>query len=197
MPRTPQANEALREKTRQRILHAAVRLFARRGFGGTTVRAIADEADVALGLLYAHFKSKEAVLFALMQDSIFDVNLTIDEAAQEPSAEGFVKRLLRAAIAALDRHRDAWRLSYALRHQPEVLKVQAAQIEAYAGQIQKRLAAELARRGVSNAKAEAHVLFAMVDGIAQRYALELAGFPVDAVIRAAAARYAGFERRRG
>jgi AcrR family transcriptional regulator len=196
MPRTAQANEVLRSKSRERILNAAVRLFARRGFGGTTVRAIAEEAGVALGMLYAHFKSKEAVLFALMQDSVFDVNLTIDEAAQEPSAEGFAKRLLRAAIAALDRHRDAWRLSYALRHQPEVLKVQAKQIGAYAGQIQKRLAAELAGRGVPNAKVEAHVLFAMVDGIAQRYALELAGFPVDAVIRAAAARYAGFERRR-
>ena len=33
MPRTPEANEALRQKSGERILKAAVRLFSRRGFG--------------------------------------------------------------------------------------------------------------------------------------------------------------------
>ena len=49
------------EKRRQ-ILDAAVRVFARQGFHSTRVADIADEADVAYGLVYHYFSSKENVL---------------------------------------------------------------------------------------------------------------------------------------
>lgn len=47
------------EKTRQRILDTALRLFQERGYEGTTMRAVASEAGVALGNAYYYFKSKE------------------------------------------------------------------------------------------------------------------------------------------
>lgn len=195
VPRSPEANEALRQKSRARILKAAVRLFSRRGFGGTTVRAIAEEAGVALGLMYAHFESKEAVLGALMDASVLDVAHTLDEAERAPTAEGFVAALLRSAVPLLDAHRDAWRLSYALRHQPEVLVSLAAPVKKFAAATAERLARALAARGVPGAAVEAAVLFALVDGISQQYVMAPRGYPIDAVIAAAAARYAAFPPR--
>ncbi len=53
--------EAAVERRRQ-ILDAAVRVFAREGFHSTRVADIADEADVAYGLVYHYFESKEQVL---------------------------------------------------------------------------------------------------------------------------------------
>jgi len=53
--------EAATERRRQ-ILDAAVRVFARQGFHSTRVADIADEADVAYGLVYHYFESKEQVL---------------------------------------------------------------------------------------------------------------------------------------
>lgn len=47
------------ERTRQRILDTALRLFQERGYEGTTMRAVASEAGVALGNAYYYFKSKE------------------------------------------------------------------------------------------------------------------------------------------
>lgn len=46
---------------RARIRDAAIRLFAERGTGGTTVRDIAQAAGVSPGLLRHHFGSKEAL----------------------------------------------------------------------------------------------------------------------------------------
>lgn len=47
---------------RRQILDAAVKVFARQGFHSTRVADIADEADVAYGLVYHYFDSKEQVL---------------------------------------------------------------------------------------------------------------------------------------
>ena len=192
MPRTAEANDELRRKSRERILRAAVRLFSRRGFGGPTVRAIAEDAEVALGLMYAHFESKEAVLAALMDESVLDVAQTLDDADQEPTAQGFVSALLRSAVPLLDAHRDAWRLGYALRHQPEVLTSLATPMKRFSAATLERLTRALGARGVPNASVEAVVLFALVDGISQQYVQGQRGYPIAAVIAAAAGHYAGF-----
>ena len=55
------AGEVAVERKRQ-ILDGAVRVFARQGFHATRVSDIADEADVAYGLVYHYFQSKEKVL---------------------------------------------------------------------------------------------------------------------------------------
>lgn len=60
------AREAAVERRRQ-ILDAAVRVFARQGFHSTRVADIADEADVAYGLVYHYFDSKENVLDELFR----------------------------------------------------------------------------------------------------------------------------------
>ena len=54
------------ESTRERIVTEALKLFARRGFRGTTVGEIEQAAGLAprAGGLYKHFRSKEEVLEA-------------------------------------------------------------------------------------------------------------------------------------
>jgi len=47
------------EQTRERIEDAALKLFAERGFHGTSVPLIAKEAGVSSGALYRHWENKE------------------------------------------------------------------------------------------------------------------------------------------
>jgi AcrR family transcriptional regulator len=49
------------DETRDRIIEAAVRLFAERGYGSTSVRDVARRAHVRVSTLYHHFRSKEAM----------------------------------------------------------------------------------------------------------------------------------------
>jgi len=53
-------------QTRQRIVDAARRLWVQRGFGSTTIEAIASEAQVSVQTIYGAFGSKAAILIALL-----------------------------------------------------------------------------------------------------------------------------------
>jgi AcrR family transcriptional regulator len=58
------------EQTRQRILDAARTRFVERGYAGTTIAAIAEEASTAAETVYATFKSKTALLEALVRGAV-------------------------------------------------------------------------------------------------------------------------------
>jgi AcrR family transcriptional regulator len=52
------------EETRARILESAMSLFLARGYEQTTMRAIAEDAGVAIGNAYYYFESKEQLIQA-------------------------------------------------------------------------------------------------------------------------------------
>ena len=55
---------------RASLLSAAERLIARDGVDAVTTRAVAREAQVAIGLLYRHFADKDALLVALLDERL-------------------------------------------------------------------------------------------------------------------------------
>ena len=82
-PRTAVQNREVRAVTRAKLLNAALELFASRGYAATSVDAIAEAAGVSAGLLYHHFDSKAAVLNAIFEQSLADVQATFAAADRE------------------------------------------------------------------------------------------------------------------
>ncbi len=72
------------EHTRQRIVDTALALFEQRGFAETTLRDIADAADISIGLTYRYFRRKEELVLALYEQ------LSADVAAKVKLPEGTV-----------------------------------------------------------------------------------------------------------
>lgn len=68
---------------RERILDAAERVFARDGFAGAAMKAIATEAEVAQGLLHYHFDSKEGLYAAVVARRSALINKARAEALAE------------------------------------------------------------------------------------------------------------------
>ena len=64
MARTPTVVEDRREQ----IIEAALRVFARKGFNGSTNKDIAKEAGITPGLIYHYFESKEELLKAAIEE---------------------------------------------------------------------------------------------------------------------------------
>lgn len=99
-PLTPKS-----ERTRQRIVDAALRLFTERGFAATTMRDIAAEAEVSLGLAYRYFARKEDLaveLYRGMSTHLRDLAAGLHGGTV---ADRFTF-LMEAAIAWLDRYRE-------------------------------------------------------------------------------------------
>ena len=65
--------EYMRER-RAEILAAATQVFSEKGFHASTLDDIAERAEVSKGLIYTHFKSKEAVI-----DGISEQWQTVDD----------------------------------------------------------------------------------------------------------------------
>ncbi len=54
--------------TRAQLIAVATDLFARRGYDGTSIEGVLAESGASRGSLYHHFKSKEALFLAVMED---------------------------------------------------------------------------------------------------------------------------------
>jgi TetR/AcrR family transcriptional regulator, fatty acid metabolism regulator protein len=91
------------EEKRRVILDAAIRVFARKGYHAARVGDIAEEAQVAHGLLYHYFASKEALLETIFQEAWAELlgAIAVVEASGAPAREQ-----LRQTAAILLR---AWR----------------------------------------------------------------------------------------
>jgi TetR/AcrR family fatty acid metabolism transcriptional regulator len=82
---------------RIRILDAALKIFASRGFYNAKVSEVAKEAGVADGTIYLYFESKDALLIALFEDRMQRIIArATDEIAH---SEGTVLDKIRQAIA--------------------------------------------------------------------------------------------------
>lgn len=65
-----------------RILHVAEKLFAERGFDGTSVRDIAREADINIAMVSYYFGSKEKMLESLIFFRIADLKIQLESLFQ-------------------------------------------------------------------------------------------------------------------
>ena len=64
---SPSRRDRKKERTRREIYEAAMRLFAKAGFGAVTIADICEEADVGRGTFFLHFPSKAALLYEFNQ----------------------------------------------------------------------------------------------------------------------------------
>ncbi len=180
MPRTAEQNNALRASTRARLLDAALVLFARDGYARSSVRAIAAQAGVATGLLYSHFEGKEALLRAIFEESMADVaqSFAIADAAAPDTR---LAALVRGSVEIVRDHLDFWRLSYATRTQPSVVVALGPSLDRWTATILGTLRRYVEDGGSPEPDADAHALFAQIDGMCQHFALDPGRYPIDAV----------------
>jgi len=101
------------ELTRLAIEQAALSLFMKQGYHATSVRQIADEADLALGGIYNHFSSKEEIFAAIIMDKHpYKQILPLILAAQGETAEELIHNAARALVTELGNRPDLLKLVF-------------------------------------------------------------------------------------
>jgi AcrR family transcriptional regulator len=94
----PGRREKRKAETRRRLLEAARRLFAARGYHATRPQDIARAADVAIGTFYVHFADKREAFLAFTEDAAEELMSRMGERAA-PAAD--FETGLRGALEAL------------------------------------------------------------------------------------------------
>lgn len=93
-----EAPETKAARTRRRILAASAHEFAVHGYGGASLRRIADAADLKVGSLAFHFPTKDDLVAATLEDGVDSARAALEEAiAAVPDQAEPVARL-RAAV---------------------------------------------------------------------------------------------------
>ncbi|ROQ60183.1 TetR family transcriptional regulator [Streptomyces sp. 840.1] len=100
MTEPPGRRERKKAATRRKIADTALSLFLERGYDAVGIRDVAAEADVAVTTVFAHFASKEALVFERDQD--FEERLTRAVTGRPP--RGPLVPALRREVEALVRH---------------------------------------------------------------------------------------------
>ncbi len=103
------------ERNQIKVENAALRLFTRQGFHGTTVREIADEAGVSLGNIYNYYDTKERLyesLVARYEARMASLQRELISPLIGAVDEDSLKRLADAVKEIVYREPDYWRLMY-------------------------------------------------------------------------------------
>lgn len=74
--------EEKKRQKRQRILDAAVQIFARKGFHETRISDVAEEAKIGHGTVYLYFETKEEILVTIYDEVLGDALRAVKEVAE-------------------------------------------------------------------------------------------------------------------
>lgn len=91
--------------TRELALEVALELFAARGYEGTSLREIADRLGFSKAALYYHYRSKEDILFALVDPAATELETLLPEPTGAPPTPAQIRRFLEDLVDLMLRHR--------------------------------------------------------------------------------------------
>ncbi|NUS00807.1 MAG: TetR/AcrR family transcriptional regulator [Kribbellaceae bacterium] len=190
MPRSARLNQELRERSRERILTAALEVFAAKGYEAASISDITTAAGVSRGLVSYYFATKEHLAAELLDrwlDGIAAI-LTIEGTPDERLA-GIIDGALMAAAGSL----PVQRLAITLMMQPTTHDVFARVEEAKSERlslVEDAIRDVFAARGAADPAVEEMLLRATLEGVTVKLAIYRETFPLEAVRRRIYAGYA-------
>lgn len=165
---TETAGDPRVSEKRRRIIDAAWRLTLRSGLRATTMEALAREAGVAKGTLYAHFPDKDAVFDGVVADLLVELAAAFDAGML---SDGAVAERIGAALAG--KYGVVARAIEGSPHAGEILDAHhryGPRVAAFDLRVEAEVAAALAKAGVADAVGLARIVIGATGGVARALA---------------------------
>jgi AcrR family transcriptional regulator len=100
------------QHTRERIITAASKVLAEKGYDATTLREISREAQTAPGLVHYYFGGKDQLLVEVLQAAGWHFQQRMEYLAQHMSTDWSLDALLRQLYERVDLEPEVYRLRY-------------------------------------------------------------------------------------
>ena len=181
MPRSVSTNEELREKSRERILAAALDVFAEKGYEAASISDVTERAGVSRGLVTYYFPGKTKLAAELLDrwlDGIAGI-IELPGTADERLA-GIIDGSLMAAASTLPIQRLAISLMMQPATHPVFAEVEASK-SARLAQVEDAIRSIFTDRGAPDPAVEEMLLRATLEGVTVKMAIYQATFPVEAI----------------
>ncbi|MFD2244893.1 TetR/AcrR family transcriptional regulator [Pontibacter ruber] len=169
-----------RSQSINQLVEAGLKLFSEQGYEATSIRSIAREAGVSLGLMYNYFRSKEELLLEIFRRGNADIAASFIKPTEAPQNQSGIEQHIRQTVRILKEKREFWRLLHGLRLQNQVLAQVATEVQQQTAFIEQHIKENLQEIGFKEPELEAKLLFAAIDGMAQHFLL-YENYPIDEV----------------
>lgn len=182
MPRTKAQFEAIRKESRQKILDAALEVFAKQGYHSSTVEAIAKTAGISKGLMYNYFKSKEDVLQELMigmMEALMCEYMPLKP--EEKFKEDDIINFINVGIDLVLEKPHYWKLYFSVVLQPDVMSIVFAKMMEMGQPYMIAMIEYFKEKGVENPEVMMRYFSAVMDGIQFHCMLDPKNFPAEEV----------------
>ena len=179
MPRRPEQFEEIREKSREKILAAALELFANKGYNATSIDSIAKKAGISKGLIYNYFESKEKILRAIF-DAAMDVGdeiLARYKGLKDPYE--IMRRMTMDTFEFLRKKKQYCQLLTAISLQPHVMGDLEEFIDTAFKKNMKIITGLYKQIGDEDAYVSGLMLSAIFDGVSLGYCMLGDSYPLD------------------
>jgi AcrR family transcriptional regulator len=122
-----QRSAAREPGTRSRIQEVALELFTEYGYEATSLREIAERLGVTKAALYYHFKTKDDILWSLVEDAGVRVEALIAWAREQPRTVETRREFLRRYSNLLAEQGHQGLMRFFERNQPAMHKLKAGE----------------------------------------------------------------------
>jgi AcrR family transcriptional regulator len=165
MPRTATQFNEMREKSREKIMRSAMKLFSTQGFHATSMQAIAKAAGVAAGLVYNYYPSKDALLAAIVKNALVEIEGVFAAQAQVRGDGDGLIQLMDALFETVKRRRNAWKLLVHIILQPQAATPGLQGIGRVWGLFLATAERQFKKRGEKHPEKQARALTALLHGV--------------------------------
>jgi len=102
------------QETRERLIAAASKVLAEKGYDATTLREISREAQAAPGLVHYYFGGKDQLLVEVLKDMSDRYTQATRELSRRVSADQFMEAALAQPLTRVTEEPEWYRLRYEL-----------------------------------------------------------------------------------
>ena len=162
---------------KEKILQAALELFAKDGFKTTSTSKVAKHAGVSEGLIFRHFGNKDGLLEAIMKEGEERIKILFSDIVFEPDPKEVIRKTLDTMLPGnmKEEELEFWKLQYKIKWELEIYGEHKME------PLRLALVNAFTKLDYESPELEAQILLVDLDGMATRYFL-MEEFDIEALI---------------
>ena len=174
------SRDKAKKKSSIGIQKTALKLFGKYGYNGTSIRMIAKEAEISLGLMYNYYDGKEGLIKSIFETNILDFSKDIKTISENGSFE--FKHLIDGIFNSIESRRSFWKLVYSIKMEEPLNQVLSKDLLKVQDAFITQIAHILKQYKLSNLDTEAYLLYSVIDGVIHNY-LANNKFPKEEILK--------------